>query len=480
MPELDETIAEFQGTGYIKAYAGFGKTYLIAKAVSHSARRQLILTHTYAGVNAIKKKLSELGVSHLFFQVDTIASWSLRLCLSYPRTSNWLIEHPETNDQWNDLYHSCSNLLDQDFIRRIILASYAGLYVDEYQDCSVSQHQLVMKLSRDLPCRILGDPLQGIFDFAHQDSINWAEDIENNFESLGELNIPYRWNNAGSPDLGTWLVEARENLENDIPIDLNEALPDEIRFVHIEDENDLSRIQGNTCRYIQTEGVETVIGIHKGEQRFKAKCHLLSKNLSGIYSSIEEVEGRDVVSFFRNLDNCQTNQDILLALIEVAQKCMNAVNASISAATRRGERTQIRANTRNPDLAMAANVVLENPDSISIRLFLLELKKQDQVRVTRSDLFNRILHVLNKQIINPDLSLNDALKTYQSEFRFKGRPVGHRKQIGTTLLVKGLEYDHAIVLEADTLSKKELYVALTRGSKSLTIISRNNALNPQQ
>ena len=38
------------------------------------------------------------------------------------------------------------------------------------------------------------------------------------------------------------------------------------------------------------------------------------------------------------------------------------------------------------------------------------------------------------------------------------------------LLVKGLEYDHAVVLDADSLDAKHLYVAMTRGSKSLTII----------
>lgn len=51
-------------------------------------------------------------------------------------------------------------------------------------------------------------------------------------------------------------------------------------------------------------------------------------------------------------------------------------------------------------------------------------------------------------------------------------------QIGTILLVKGLEFDHAIVLEADSLSKKELYVALTRGAKSLTIVSSSPTLSP--
>jgi hypothetical protein len=44
--------------------------------------------------------------------------------------------------------------------------------------------------------------------------------------------------------------------------------------------------------------------------------------------------------------------------------------------------------------------------------------------------------------------------------------------VGTTLLVKGLEFDHAVVLDADALDAKNLYVALTRGARSLTVVSR--------
>jgi DNA helicase-2/ATP-dependent DNA helicase PcrA len=32
-----------------------------------------------------------------------------------------------------------------------------------------------------------------------------------------------------------------------------------------------------------------------------------------------------------------------------------------------------------------------------------------------------------------------------------GRPINHKKLIGTTLLVKGLEYDHVIILDADVI-----------------------------
>ena len=75
--------------------------------------------------------------------------------------------------------------------------------------------------------------------------------------------------------------------------------------------------------------------------------------------------------------------------------------------------------------------------------------------------------------------MTDAACKFQTEFRHSGRPVRHPKVVSTTLLMKGLEFDHAIVLDSASLSKTDLYVALTRGSKSLTIISSDPVLKPE-
>ncbi|SDO40428.1 DNA helicase-2 / ATP-dependent DNA helicase PcrA [Sulfitobacter litoralis] len=460
------------------APAGFGKTHLIAEATALSDGRQLILTHTYAGVNALRRKFRSMGVNDHQFHVDTIASWALRLCLSYKDTSGWVIETPADNDQWNALYAAFGDLLDHEFVRRIIRASYVGLYVDEYQDCSVSQHAIIMKISRDLPCRVLGDPLQGIFDFEGQQPVNWARDVEASFVQIGQLHVPHRWVQAGANQLGEWLRYVRLNLENGNAIDLRRRLPHGVRYIAANPvPQDLQRTQGNTCRYFSCGPEQTVIAIHKGSQEFKAKCHRLSQSLSGRYSSIEEVEGRDMFLFFRRLNDAASNSSRLREIIAFARKCMTHVNANLPAATIRGEEVIIRATTRNPEVAKIANEYLGNPSSASLAVLLKEIKSLDQTKVTRADLLNRVLGVLQKHSMHPELSRDEAAEKYQREFRFKGRPVSHLRQIGTTLLVKGLEYDHAIVLDATTLSRKELYVALTRGARTVTIISSNPILN---
>lgn len=476
MPDLPETLAAHRGTGYVVAPAGFGKTHLIAQAISLSQNRQLVLTHTYAGVNVLRRKMHDLGVSGGSFHVDTIASWSLRLSLSYSMTSEWTIERP-VEDEWCALYRACSILLDRDFIRRILRASYGGLYVDEYQDCSTEQHELVLKLARDLPCRLLGDPMQGIFDFNGQ-PLDWDRDVSAAFASLGRLQTPHRWTRAGTPAFGAWLTDVRRHLEQGQPVDLTQGRPLSVTFKHVNPADNLFQIQGNTCRYFQCNRQESVIAIHKGSQEYKSKCHALAKNLAGKFSSIEEIEGKALFSFVEKIQRARTDQARLKLVLAFARRSMTAVMASLPSATARGEHADIRGNTRNPQAGRAANAYLANPDSSTMLAFLATLKDTNAVQVTRADLFNRMMGILRKHVLYPQLTLAEAAEKYQAEFRHKGRSVGRRKLIATTLLIKGLEFDHAIVLDAASLSRKELYVALTRASKSLTIISPASVLNP--
>ena len=481
MCDLSAILAAYEGRGYVVAPAGYGKTHLIAESTGLSAGRQLILTHTYAGVNALRRKMRILGVNDRLYHIDTIASWALSLSLSYSATSGWTNERPSDNQQWNALNEACADLLDHVFIRRIVRASYTGLYVDEYQDCSVTQHGVVLKLARDLPCRILGDPLQGIFDFEGQDPIDWVRDVEGHFEYLGTLDVPHRWIQAGAEDLGTWLRDVRTRLQQGHPIDLNADRPAAVTFRPTNaDPQALIQSQGNACRYFQCHRTHTVIAIHKGHQEYKAKCHKLSRNIGGRFSSIEEVEGKGLFSFIRKLERVRTDAARLKETIAFAKLCMTAVEQNLPAPTRRGEHVNIGANTRNPEVAREANGFLAAPGSATMNRFLLALQQTAGVEVVRADLFYRALGALGKHELHPELSLSEAAEKYHYEFRYKGRPVGRRRLIGTTLLVKGLEFDHAIVLDAASLAKKELYVALTRGARSVTIISTSAVLNPHE
>lgn len=453
--------------GYVIAPAGYGKTHLIALAVRASSGRQLILTHTFAGVNSIKTKIAALGVPASKYQVDTIASWSLRLCLAYPKTSKWKTENP-TSKQWNNLYECCSGLLGKKFIRHVVASTYAGVYVDEYQDCSDLQHKLVCALAEFLPSRILGDPMQAIFDFNEGKPVNWQASVYPSFSCLGQLETPWRWENAGQPKLGAWLKEARKKIEQGKKIDLFGELPSSVVRVYVDAEYLDSKQYSTLCDLLGHN--ESVIALHGGDQQSKNKTHLLARKMAGRFSSIEEVEGKELHFFVKKFGAVQTVQAGFLLALDFAKKCFTGVGNVLTAGTKRGEVTMQRKGTKYPLVLHAANTYLNKPTSSHLKSFFLALKNNPETSTYRRDLLYRFLNVLKMHINDGGTTLSEAANLYQREMRHMGRPISHRKLIGTTLLVKGLEYDHAVILNAGALDAKDLYVAMTRGSKTLTII----------
>jgi DNA helicase-2/ATP-dependent DNA helicase PcrA len=473
--ELALKLNDFTTKGYVIAPAGYGKTHLIAMAVKAATKRQLILTHTFAGVNSIKTKMTALGVPSSKYQIDTIASWSLRLCLAYPKTSGWKAEHP-TDKQWNKLYECCSGLLEKQFVRRVVAATYAGVYVDEYQDCSDLQHALVCAFAEFLPCRVLGDPMQAIFDFGGDDGkpVDWAVSIYPTFTCLGQLETPWRWKVAGEPQLGAWLKKAREALEQGQKIDLLNTLPECVKRANSSPEF-LAQKQYNSLMGLLGHN-ESVIALYAGDQKSKNKTHDLALRLGGRFSSIEEVEGKALHSFVKKLGAAKTTKAGFVLAVEFAKKCFTGVAKALTAGTLRGDVAKLSKATKYPLVLHAANAYLNNPTSVHLKAFFLALRANPEICAYRRDLLHRFLNVLKIHIDGAGANLTEAANKYQRDMRHTGRPISHRKLIGTTLLVKGLEYDHAVILDADTMDAKDLYVAMTRGSKSLTIIGAKRHL----
>ena len=195
--------------GYVEAPAGCGKTDAIVRAVgSYCDDKQLILTHTNAGVDVLRQRFRLHNIPSSKYHIDTISGWAWGWVRKYPINS----EYDGSTDipVWGNIYGAMSKLLEKGFVQQVVLNSYAGVIVDEYQDCTLAMHSLIVHIKNFLPCRVLGDPLQGIFGFNNQDSlIEWPA-VESEFgNSLGVLTEPYRWIKAGNEPLGRWLLETR-------------------------------------------------------------------------------------------------------------------------------------------------------------------------------------------------------------------------------------------------------------------------------
>jgi DNA helicase-2/ATP-dependent DNA helicase PcrA len=312
--------------------------------------------------------------------------------------------------------------------------------------------------------------MQAIFDFDEGKPVDWDANVYPSFGCLGKLETPWRWKKAGNPELGAWLKKARRKIEQGQKIDLLGERPPSVVRVYTDPEFIASKQYSSLCDLLGHN--ESVIALHGGDQQSKNKTHLLARTMAGRFSSIEEVEGKVLHSFLKKLGAAKTVQAGFLLVLEFAKKCFTGVGDALTTGTRRGEVSKQTKGTKYPLVLRAANAYLHQSTSSHLKSFFLALKANPETRAYRRDLLYRFLNVLTMHISGEGANLSETATMYQREMRHMGRPISHRKLIGTTLLVKGLEYDHVVILDADALNAKDLYVAMTRGSKSITIIGK--------
>lgn len=138
--------------GTITAPAGCGKTQLIANSLSRHTGTSpvLILTHTNAGVTTLRLRMQKAGVPTSAYHIATIDGFSMRLVAMFPQRSAidaavLLLQNPGVD--YPAIRVAARNLLQSGHLSDVLVASYAHLIVDEYQDCNLVQHALVTELS---------------------------------------------------------------------------------------------------------------------------------------------------------------------------------------------------------------------------------------------------------------------------------------------------------------------------------------------
>jgi hypothetical protein len=95
-----------------------------------------------------------------------------------------------------------------------------------------------------------------------------------------------------------------------------------------------------------------------------------------------------------------------------------------------------------------------------------------EVVVYRAELYEEMCRTLELVRREPATAFADAAWAVRDRTRRRGRPAAPRV-VSRTLLVKGLEFEHALVLDFNELATpKEKYVALTRPRRTLTVLLR--------
>jgi len=457
MPDIEEMLAKAKEAVSVMAAAGCGKTETIVKAVKIAEGRQLILTHTNAGVASLRSRLRKYSVPESKYRVETIVSWLLKYVLAYPEMSAFRTSRPQ-RDEWNEVYPAAQKLFNYKFVVEVIRVTYTRVLVDEYQDCTKAQHNLIMKIAEHLPVCVLGDPLQGIFGFQQDPLVDWEVDVKPVFTSLPELETPYRWEN-GNKKLGEWLIDLRTQLLEGQPIDLSQTSVVEWRKWSQDAERDIC------LDLIKNPG--SIVGIHQ----WRGDDHNTAKQLDGKYQSIEEMDCDQLMSAVVKLDK-STGPALATELINFIMQCAQVEDyfANILEKIRCGRVEQFP-TISNIAVGSAFYQLVTEKNLGSIASIIDILLRESRIKVFRRELLTEMKRAALEFATGNYASFYDAAYEARRRTRMHGR-TPEKNVISRTLLIKGLEYDHAIVLNANKLqNEKNFYVAATRGAHSLTILS---------
>lgn len=467
-PEIDIFQARL---GSVTAPAGCGKTQLIADALSqHTGLKPvLVLTHTNAGVTALRARLQRGGVPTSAYRVSTIDGFTMRLAAKFPLRTGLnarVLDLANPNADYPVIRVAVQGLLRAGHISDPITASYSRLLVDEYQDCNITQHAIVCSIAQTLPTCILGDPMQAIFGF-RDPLVHWEREAQAAFPPIGVLQTPWRWSLVGMDALGAWLLQARASLQAGRPVDLREA-PDGVEWVRLTQGMEVQqRLVAARAEAPNRDGRVLVIG----DSMKVSSRHQLTMQTPGA-TSVEAVDLKDLLSFARQFDLASPNALQLLA--EFATSLMTGVgNANLLA---RVETIRAgRARTPATPAEAAAVKFMATPNHTTSIDLLASLANQGGTRVYRPEVLHCCISAL--RAAGGDGGFIAAATQSRERNRHLGRSLG-RRAVGSTLLLKGLEADVAVILEPERMTAQHLYVALTRGARRVVVCSLTPLLTP--
>lgn len=471
-PHLDLNLLDI-ARGAIVAPAGCGKTELIVRTLArHDGRRPvLVLTHTNAGVYALRARLRRAGVEARHYRVATIDGWALRLSTSFPRCSGLPNEVAQLRNPRRDypaIRQAACELLAGGHIADALRATYARLVVDEYQDCSDVQHAIVTYVASLIPAVVLGDPMQAIFGFGDDHLADWTE-VCDEFPVHATLDTPWRWIRVGESKLGEWLREVREKLEQGDRVDLTTA-PTSVKWIELDGTGQDHRRQLQAARTRAPVHDGTVLIL--ADSTKPAVQQRVARSVPGA-ATVEAVDLRDFVRFAESIDFASPNA--LQRVLRFASAVMTDVDPDGVLARLRT--LQGGSARRQPSPAEVSAIRFQQtPNPRTLAELLEALNRRSGTRVFRPIVLRACFQALQRCGTSA-LLFAEAARQVREEYRAGGRVIASRA-VGSTLLLKGLEADVAVVLDASTMDARHLYVAMTRGSRRLVVCARTRWLLP--
>lgn len=448
--------------------AGCGKTQLVATSAAvaeERGQRLLVLTHTHAGVDALRRRMKNFGLTAATTKrVSTIDSWVKHLVYAFPQLAGYGHSGGEVN--WRSIREAALRLLGKNHIAYFVKNSYDYVVIDEYQDCDLLQHEITMAIARILPIAVLGDPLQSILTFNEDGLVNWETDLVDlpivQFDAY-----PWRWHGKNE-SLGRFLSDTRSRIEHGQPIDLQATQA----AIWLKDTYDNRR---KVC-WNALNRDSTVVVLH----RFPQQLTQTAKPLKGHFGIMEELEGKRLLVLAQTIDH-GNGLEIAASLVNYARDCFSNMPQGLKGKAdvmSSGSFPSYRSDGQLYGVLSALEVVAQGDvRPATVRTAFRALGQLDGTLV-RKEAWRGMSEALQRWEEGSSPAAIDAVHAVQDRARVVGRR-HEQRTVSRVVLVKGQQFDECIVLEADELNSCELYVAMTRPSQRLTILSKSPALRPK-
>ena len=475
------------------APAGHGKTTAIADCLLSCPENscQLVLTHTHAGIASLRTKFRQKNIPTNKYQLETITGFAQRYVLSY--LGSTVLPSEEDKEYFSIAVNKCCDLLKSNIIQFILKASYNRIFVDEYQDCTIDQHNMIMNLAHSLPLHVLGDPLQGIFFFENKPLVDFKKDLDS-FKCFKFLNHPWRWEKS-NPALGQCILNIRKCLETNQTITLENRPKDGFHVIKCNANDDKYKCLGKLIQYHDSDNLLVICPSYKeydqkNQLRFRGNLNdrIRIKQRVDYANKFFIVDAIDSSEYYKcakaidaYLEKCRQGRKIckiahLHNILENLHLNMTEVNKWINK-----KNNSLKKRTKeNASFSIAIKEsfsFFETQKTLSsLRDVITLIIHLPGIKCYHRNLYSSIYKCFDIAQTN-SLSMFESMKLLKTRVRHQGRDI-EGKCFGTTLLTKGLEFDSVILWDVHKFEDaKNFYVAISRARKKLILITESVLIN---
>ncbi len=490
--EVAAAIASDRRLIVVEAGAGTGKTHVAAAAAAQEARclsggrEVLLLAHTHAAIDEFKARLGTIpGVRY-----ETLDSFALSLLRAHPCASGLPLPLRPDYARAGEWFASLTRAAHELLFRAPALAHQVALHhpmiiFDEHQDARTSQHAIALRL-RDAGARIriLGDPLQAIYEFGEEPAIGWSE-VCHEADAVLQLVTPHRW--SANVELGTWLVEAREALARGERLPMKTA-PASVRTLRMNSVGDASF----RTTYVAPGLGAALRGVLPTLKGSVAVLVPYNKNVFGVRSATSRRfavhEGHDLKVAHAAVQDASVaggdGETMVGVALSLASKTCTGVTKKVrqdAADCCKGGVVNLGRRRSAPPLVDLLLKVLEDPTLGGLALFARELRARPPVGIV-PDLTETLDAVARLASPVPN-EPHEAIVDYIRRRRAAAGPLG--VAVMTVHKAKGRAFDHVVLVHCssgpfalDERGSRLLYVALTRARQTIQLLVSDSHPSP--